>query len=80
MNHNSSFYRSEGLLCPRRNCIINSLGVIWGTKEEADFIMKNVLLITRKFGCKSNFRIYPTAKAFMDDFLIIIKNISNKSI
>ncbi|RFU70368.1 hypothetical protein D0469_07135 [Peribacillus saganii] len=79
LKHDSPFSREEGLLCPRQNCITEGLGVIWASKAEADLILKNILLITRKFGSKGNFRNYPTAKDFMDDFLMIMKKIANKS-
>ncbi|RFU60862.1 hypothetical protein [Peribacillus glennii] len=79
VEHDHPFYKSDGLLCPRKNCMTEGLGVIWDRKEEVDLIMKNILLITRKFGEKSYFQNYPTAKKFMDDFLGIMKKIADKT-
>lgn len=80
VRHDHPFYMEEGMLCPRKNCVTDRLGIIWGTREQADSIMEQIAKITRKFNRKgSHFNSYPTVQDFLDDFLSLMKQISNKT-
>ncbi|WP_409305117.1 hypothetical protein [Peribacillus sp. SCS-155] len=74
----SPFLRDDGVLCPKVNCATETFGVIWLSPKDAEIVWKAVLLIISKFGSeRSNFRQYPTAKDFMEDFVTTMKKLSD---
>ena len=70
----------KGILCPRKNCITEELGVIWCTREEAELMMLHISKITRKFNRKGGrFKRYSSVKDFHDEFQSMMKMISKKT-
>ncbi|MBB6446313.1 hypothetical protein [Bacillus benzoevorans] len=81
IKQDSPFYLEEGILCPRKNCATDGFGVIWCAKEEAEFIMEQITLITQKFNRNgSHFNLYQTTEDFLDDVLSVLTMIGNKTI
>lgn len=81
IKQDSLFYLEEGLLCPRTNCATEGFGVIWCNKEEAEFILEQITLITQKFNRNgSQFNLYQTTEDFLDDVLSVLTQICNKTI
>ena len=73
-------YMEKGILCPRKNCITEDLGVIWCTREDADRMMLHISKITRKFNrVGGRFKRYPSVKDFQVEFQSMMKKISKKT-
>ena len=80
VRHDHPCYMEKGILCPRKNCITEELGVIWCTREEADLMMLHISKITRKFNRKGGrFKRYTSVKDFLDEFQSMMKMISKKT-
>lgn len=81
IKQDSPFYLEEGILCPRKNCATDEFGVIWCAKEEAEFLMKQISMITQKFNRKgSHFNLYQTTEDFLKDVLSVLTRICNNTI
>lgn len=80
VKHDHPFYLKEGLLCPKKNCVTEGLGIVWCAKKDAEFILHQISLVTRKFNKKGSiFTQYPTITDFLAEFLQLMKMISNKT-
>ncbi|PLT34126.1 hypothetical protein [Bacillus sp. V5-8f] len=80
VKHDHPFYMEQGILCPRKNCVTENMGIIWCTKKQVDYIIHHITLITRKFKKHSSyFKSYPTPRDFLDDFLGTMNDISNQT-
>ena len=42
VRHGHPCYMEKGILCPRKNCITEELGVIWCTREEAELMLLRI--------------------------------------
>ena len=52
VRHDHPFYVKEGILCPRKNCVTEGLGIIWCMREDAELMMMHITKITQKFNRK----------------------------
>ena len=80
VQHDHPYYTKTGILCPRKNCVTEELGVVWCTREEADLMMLHISKITRKFNRKGGrFKRYSSVRDFFDEFQSMMKMISKKT-